>query len=59
MHLLSYTRIVGTNYEVIGGSDFVNIKGTANGTIDSNCNTSKETGTFEVDGTKTKLLQVQ
>ena len=28
-----HTRIVGTNYEVIAGSDFVNVKGTANLTI--------------------------
>ena len=30
------TRIVGNNYEVVAGSDFVNIKGSANLTIDSN-----------------------
>lgn len=32
------TRVVKDNYEVIAGSNFVNIKGVCNVTIDSNCN---------------------
>ena len=52
-----HTRIVGTNYEVIAGSDFVNVKGTANLTIDSNCNTYiKGNWNIQVDGTKTEVV---
>ena len=51
------TRIVGDNYEVVAGSDFVNIKGTANLTIDSNCNTYiKGNLNIQVDGTKTEVV---
>ncbi len=51
------TRIVGDNYEVIAGSDFVNIKGSANLTIDSNCNTYiKGNWNIQVDGTKTEVV---
>ena len=51
------TRVVGDNYEVIAGSDFVNIKGTANLTIDSNCNTYiKGNWNIQVDGTKTEVV---
>jgi len=51
------TRIVGDNYEVVAGSDFVNIKGTANLTIDSNCNTYiKGNWNIQVDGTKTEVV---
>ena len=51
------TRIVGDNYEVVAGSDFVNIKGSANLTIDSNCNTYiKGDWNIQVDGTKTEVV---
>ena len=51
------TRIVGDNYDVVAGSDFVNIKGTANLTIDSNCNTYiKGNWNIQVDGTKTEVV---
>jgi len=51
------TRVVGDNYEVVAGSDFVNIKGTANLTIDSNCNTYiKGNWNIQVDGTKTEVV---
>ena len=51
------TRIVGDNYEVVAGSDFVNIKGTANLTIDSNGNTYiKGNWNIQVDGTKTEVV---
>ena len=51
------TRIVGDNYEVVAGSNYVNIKGTANLTIDSNCNTYiKGNWNIQVDGTKTEVV---
>ena len=51
------TRIVGDNYEVVAGSDFVNIKGTANLTIASNCNTYIiGNWNIQVDGTKTEVV---
>ena len=43
--------------KVIAGSDFVNVKGTANLTIDSNCNTYiKGNWNIQVDGTKTEVV---
>ena len=52
-----HTRIVGTNYEVIAGSDFVNVKGTANLTIDSNCNTYiKGNWNIQLDEKKTEVV---
>ena len=51
------TRIVKDNYEIIAGSDYVNVKGTANLTIDSNCNTHiKGNWNIQVDGTKTEVV---
>ena len=51
------TRIVKDNYEIIAGSDFVNVKGTANLTIDANCNTHiKGNWNIQVDGTKTEVV---
>jgi len=51
------TRVVGDNYEVVAGSNYVNIKGTANLTIDSNCNTYiKGNWNIQVDGTKTEVV---
>ena len=51
------TRVVGDNYEVVAGSNDVNIKGTANLTIDSNCNTYiKGNWNIQVDGTKTEVV---
>ena len=42
---------------MIAGSDFVNVKGTANLTIDSNCNTYiKGNWNIQVDGTKTEVV---
>ena len=31
------TRIVGDNYQIVAGSEYVNVKGTVHLTIDSNC----------------------
>jgi len=51
------TRIIKDNYEIIAGSDYVNVKGTANLTIDSNCNTHiKGNWNIQVDGTKTEVV---
>lgn len=51
------TRIVGDNYEVIAGGNFVNVKGDVNLTIDSNCNTYiKGNWNIQVDGTKTEVV---
>lgn len=33
------TRVVGNNYTIVAGADFVNVKGDVNLTIDSNCKT--------------------
>jgi hypothetical protein len=51
------TRVVGDNYEVIAGSNYVNIKGTANLTIDSNCNTYiKGDWNIQVDGNVNEVI---
>ena len=45
------TRIVGQNYQIIAGSNFVNVKGDVNLTIDSNCKTYiKGDWDIQVDG---------
>lgn len=45
------TRIVGNNYEVVAGAEFVNVKGNVNLTIDSDCNTYiKGNWNIKVDG---------
>ena len=52
------TRIVGNNYEVIAGTNFVNVKGDVNLTIDSNCKTYiKGDWDIQVDGNKTELIK--
>ena len=44
-------HVVGDNYEFIAGSDYVNVKGDVNLTIDSNCNTYvKGNWNIQVDG---------
>jgi hypothetical protein len=51
------TRIVGNNYEIIAGTNYVNVKGDVNLTIDSNCNTYiKGNWNIQVDGTKTEVV---
>ena len=45
------TRIVGDNYQIVAGKEFVNVKGDVNLTIDSNCNTYvKGNWNIQVDG---------
>lgn len=52
------TRVVGHNYEVVAGNDFVNIKGACNLTIDQNCNTYiKGNWNIQVDGSKTEVIK--
>ena len=52
------TRVVGSNYEVIAGSEFVNIKGSCNLTIDTNCNTYiKGNWNIQVDGDVTEVIK--
>jgi hypothetical protein len=51
------TRIVGNSYEIIAGTNYVNVKGDVNLTIDSNCNTYiKGNWNIQVDGTKTEVV---
>jgi len=52
------TRIIGNNYHIIAGTDFVNIKGDVNLTIDSNCKTYiKGDWDIQVDGNKTEVVK--
>ena len=52
------TRVVGNNYDIIAGSNFVNIKGDVNLTIDSNCNTYiKGNWEVQVDGNKNEIVK--
>jgi len=52
------TRVVGQNYEIIAGNNFVNIKGDVNLTIDSNCKTYiKGDWNIQVDGNKTEVVK--
>ena len=52
------TRVVGQNYHIIAGSNFVNIKGDVNLTIDSNCKTYiKGDWDIQVDGNKTEVVK--
>jgi hypothetical protein len=45
------TRIVGDNYQIVAGKEFVNVKGDVNLTIDANCNTYvKGDWNIQVDG---------
>jgi len=48
-----HTRVVGNDYEIIAGTNFVNIKGDVNLTIESNCKTYiKGDWNIQVDGNK-------
>lgn len=52
------TRIVGQNYEIVAGNQFVNVKGDVNLTIDSNCKTYiKGDWDIQVDGNKTEVVK--
>ena len=51
------TRVVGSNYEVVAGSNYINVKGDVNLTIDTNCNTYiKGDWNIQVDGSKTEVV---
>ena len=52
------TRIVGDNYQIVAGKEFVNVKGDVNLTIDSNCNTYvKGNWNIQVDGNVTENIK--
>ena len=52
-----HIRVVGNNYEVIHGTNFVNIKGDVNLTIESNCKTYiKGDWNIQVDGNKHETI---
>ena len=52
------TRIIGNNYHIIAGTDFVNIKGDVNLTIDSNCKTYiKGDWDIQVDGNVNEVIK--
>lgn len=51
------TRIVGNSYEIVAGTEYVNVKGDVNLTVDSNCNTYiKGNWNIQVDGDKTEVV---
>jgi hypothetical protein len=53
-----HTRVVGNNYEIIAGTNFVNIKGDVNLTIESNCKTYiKGDWNIQVDGNKYETVK--
>jgi len=52
------TRVVGNNYEIIAGANFVNVKGDVNLTIDSNCKTYiKGDWDIQVDGNVNEVIK--
>ncbi len=52
------TRIVGDNYEILHKDNYINVKGTVNLTIDSDCNTYiKKNWNIQVDGDKTETIK--
>lgn len=52
------TRIVKDNYEIIAGTNYVNVKGDVNLTVDSNCNTYvKGNWNIQVDGNKIENIK--
>jgi hypothetical protein len=52
------TRVVGQNYQIIAGSDFVNVKGDVNLTIDGNAKTYiKGDWNVQVDGNKKEVVK--
>lgn len=54
----SVTRIVGNNYTIVAGTDFINVKGDVNLTIDSNCKTYiKGDWDIQVDGNKKEVIK--
>ena len=51
------TRVVGNNYDIIAGTNYVKVRGDVNLTIDSNCKTRiKGNYDIEVDGDKTEVI---
>ena len=53
-----HIRVVGNNYEVVHGTNFVNIKGDVNLTIESNCKTYiKGDWNIQVDGNKHETIK--
>ena len=51
------TRIVGNSYEIVAGTEYVDVKGDVNLTVDSNCNTYiKGNWNIQVDGDKTEVV---
>ncbi len=54
----SVTRVIGNNYTIVAGTDFVNIKGDVNLTIDSNCKTYiKGDWDLQIDGNKKEVIK--
>ena len=54
----SVTRIIGNNYTIVAGTDFINVKGDVNLTIDSNCKTYiKGDWDIQVDGNKKEVIK--
>ena len=52
------TRVVGNNYTIVAGVDFINVKGDVNLTIDSNCKTYiKGDWDIQVGGNKREIIQ--
>ena len=52
------TRVVNNNYEIVYGSNFVNVKGDVNLTVDSNCKTYiKGDWEIQVDGNKHEVVK--
>ena len=52
------TKVVGNNYTIVAGVDFINVKGDVNLTIDSNCKTYiKGDWDIQVDGNKREIIQ--
>ena len=52
------TRVVGNNYEIVAGTEYVNVKGDVNLTIDTNCHTYiKGDWEIQVDGNVTEVIK--
>ena len=52
------TRVVGNNYTIVAGVDFINVKGDVNLTIDSNCKTLiKGDWDIQVKGNKKEIVE--
>ena len=52
------TRVVGNNYDIIAGTNYVKVRGDVNLTIDSNCKTRiKGNYDIEVDGNKNEVIK--